>query len=264
MKNILFPTDFSKTSINALPFAVSIAKRTKAKLTIAHAYQVLPSSKSSGITIKNQAEELIKKSLKNLPTNLVEGVNIKSFVMRGETLSFLSHISKGCDLVIMGTKQLQTWAEQLWGQITHQFIKQTSTPVIVIPASYPFKEIKNIVLAIDENPIKDKKGLSILKEIAHQFNAELTLFHTEERATDKGIHNTALACFDNTIDFHIDFNFVQKDIPQSIEEMVVDYDVDLVGLIRRKRSFLENFFHQSITEKELITTKIPLLILQDT
>jgi len=263
MKNILFPTDFSNASTNALPFAVSIAKKTKAKLTIAHAYQVSSSSKLSGIAIKHQAEASINKLLDNLPSNLSEGVDIKSFVMRGETLPFLSHISKGCDLVVMGTKQSQTWADQLWGQITNALVKQTNTPIIVIPAAYPFKKIKNIVLSMDENPIRDDKGLKVLKEITHQFGAELTLFHTEEKAADKGIHEKVLACFDNTIDYHIDYNFIQKDITQSIGEMAVDYDVDLVGLIRRKRSAFQSFFHKSITNQEILESQVPLLILHD-
>ncbi|MEM6316082.1 MAG: universal stress protein [Bacteroidota bacterium] len=263
MKNILFPTDFSQASINALPFALATAQKTKAKVVIVHAYQVPRNTHLSGIDIKRRAEEKIQQLLAEQPATLLKKVTISSFVMLANKLQLLHHLAKACDLVIMGTKQLTRWYNQRWERITLQLMKTIKTPLIVIPEHYTFKKFQKIVFSVDNAPIRDRKGLQILKELTSRFQAELILFHTEEQATDRGIHYSVLASFDDTADYRVDYNFIQKDTLSSIRDMVSDYNVDLVGLVRRKRNWLQSIFHQSITEQEVLESQVPLLILHD-
>lgn len=262
MKKILFPIDFSPASTNALKFAVTIANQMSGQLIIAHAYTTTLNSRTTILTLKQQAEKKIREIIEKIQSDL--DVKASPLVMRADTVPFLSHLSKSVDLVVMGTEKKSIFSDLVWGRISNLLMQQTNTPVLIIPQTYPFKTFKNIVLSLDSQPINDHKGLQVLKDLVKQFNSELTLFHTEEKAADSGIHDKVFAAFSKEVGYAIDYNFVQKSIPKSIEEMIEDYEVDLIGLIRRKRSFIENLFHRSITEKEVLNSKIPLLILQET
>ena len=171
-------------------------------------------------------------------------------------------LSNYYDLVIMGTQGASGLKEIFLGSTTNGVIKHTQTPVLVIPNAYHFKPFENIVLSIDNGAINDGKGVQLIKQFLKLFKADLMLFHTEENAADIGIDSNVTKLFDNA-GYSIDFNFIDKNINESIEEMVIDYEVDLLCVVRRKRGFLERLFHQSTTSKVVFHSKIPILVLHD-
>ena len=263
MKNILFPTDFSQCSLNALDFALGVVNQLRGQLTIVHAYH-LPylSTDALAVSFKKEVEARIKILIKRIQPDLAKDVTVNFLVRQAAVIPFLSCLSKSFDLVVMSTKGASGLKEVFVGTITNGLIKNTQTPVLVIPKGYAYKPFKNIVLSLDDRPISEAKVVETIKDLANNFNAELTLFHTEETPVDKGINEHVLTYF-GRIGYSIDYNFIYKSINESIAEMAVDYEVDLVGLIRRERGLLSALFHSSVTSKEVFHSRIPLLILHD-
>jgi len=266
MKRILFPTDFSDNAATALNYTIEIVNQLEsAELTIIYTYN-LPTNAATLVSfdghLQNDAVAEMNRVVNRIRPMLAEGIMLQTVIKRGDVVSAISKIADEYDTVIMGTQGASGLKEIFLGSTTNGVIKNTTTPVLAIPKGYEFKAIKNIVLSIDNDAIRDKKGVQFIKDLLKIYKADLMLFHTEEQAADKGFDRSVPKLFDNA-GYSIDFNFVGKSINESIEEMIVDYDVDLLCMVRRRRGLLERLFHQSITSKEVLHTRIPLLILHD-
>ena len=61
------------------------------------------------------------------------------------------------------------------------------------------------------------------------------------------------------ITFH---NVAGKNITKELEEFAETYDVDLMAMFKPKRGFFEQIFHRSLTKKEVLNSKVPLLIMK--
>ncbi len=266
MQKILFPTDFSDNAANALNYAIEVINHLKSvHLTIIHTY-IVPNNVNTLVPIEGHiqqdSESEMNRVINQIQPLLAEGIVLQTMIKRADTVSTIGTIANDYDLVIMGTQGASGLKEIFLGSTTNGVIKHTQTPVLVVPNEYHFKPFENIVLSVDNGPINDDKGVQLIKRFLQIFKADLMLFHTEENAADKGFDRSVTKLFDNA-GYSIDFNFIDKNVNESIEEMVIDYDVDLLCLIRRKRGFLENLFHQSVTSKEVFHAMIPLLILHD-
>lgn len=266
MQKILFPTDFSDNAAYALNYAIEMINRlASAHLTIIHTY-VVPNNVNTLVPIEGHiqqnAESEMNRIINRIQPLLTEGIVLQTIIKRADGIATISEMANNYDFVMMGTQGASGLKEIFLGSTTNGVIKHTQAPVLVIPNEYQFKPFENIVLSVDNGPINDEKGVQLIKCLLQLFKADLMLFHTEENAADKGIDSSITKLFDNA-GYSIDFNFIDKNVNESIEEMVIDYEVDLLCLIRRKRGFLENLFHQSVTSKEVFHAKIPLLVLHD-
>lgn len=266
MKKILFPTDFSDNAAHALNYAIEIINRLEsAHLTIIHTY-ILPHNVNTLVPIEGHiqqdAEVEMNRVVNRIKPLLAEGIILQTVIKRADGISTISKMANNCDFVIMGTQGASGLKEIFLGSTTNGVIKNTQTPVLVIPNEYRFKPFENIVLSVDNEGINDTKGIQLIKQFLKLFKADLMLFHTEQHAADKGFDRSVTKLFDNA-GYSIDFNFIDKNVNESIEEMVIDYDVDLLCLVRRKRGFLENLFHKSVTSNEVFHSIVPLLILHD-
>lgn len=266
MKNILFPTDFSDNAANALNHALEMINQLESvHLTLVHTYNI-PANPTAYITFEGHlvrdAESEMNREVNRIKPMMAEGIVLKTLIKRGDAIFSISKMANDYDLVIMGTQGASGLKEIFLGSITNGVIKNTKTPVLTIPKGFEYKPIKNIVLSLDNDEINDQKGIQTIKDFIKFFKADLMLFHTEEQAADKGFDRSITKIFDNA-GFSIDFNFTGKNINESIEDMVIDYNVDLLCMVRRNRGLLDRLFHQSVTSKEVFHSKIPLLILHD-
>jgi len=266
MKKILFPTDFSDNTANALNYAIAIVNRLEiAHLTIVHTFTI-PTNVGPVVSLEGHLQNDVKAEMNRIVNRiqplLAKGIVLETMIKRGDTIPTIASLAEAYDLVIMGTQGATGLKEIFLGSITNGVLKKTKIPVFVVPKNYQFKPLKNMVLSVDNDTIRDTKGVSFIKQLLDTFKADLMLFHTEEQAADKGFDRNVIKLFDK-VGYSIDFNFAGNSINESIEDMVVDYDIDLLCMVKRERGFLESLFHQSVTSKEVFHTNIPMLVLHD-
>lgn len=266
MKKILFPTDFSDNAANALNYAIEIINSMEsAHLTILHTC-TFPMNAGTFIALQGHLQSNVKLEMNRVVNRvqplLREGVVLETKIEIGDTVLTIGKIADDYDLVIMGTQGATGLKEIFLGSITNAIIKNTKTPVLAIPKNYHFIPFNHIAFSLDNEGIVDPKGIKCLRLLLKLFDADLMLFHTEEEAADKGIDQEVIEFFDQAA-YSIDFNFQRNSVNESIQEMVKDYDIDLLVMIQRKRGFLESIFHQSVTTKEVFHSSIPILIFHD-
>lgn len=141
IKSILFPTDFSEGSAEALKYAVEFAKKYDAKLYVIHIiYDV---AKASGWYVPHismdklyqDIQEGAKKELDNFGVQELSGIkNIERVVITGiphqEIVAFAN--SKKVDMIILGTHGRTGIDRILFGSTAAQVVRNAPCPVLTV------------------------------------------------------------------------------------------------------------------------------------
>jgi nucleotide-binding universal stress UspA family protein len=141
IKSILFPTDFSEGSAQALQYAVDMSKRYGAKLYVIHV--IYDIAKATGWYVPHVSmdemykdiQEGAKKELERFGVEELAGVkNVERRVITGvpheEIINFVS--ANKIDLVIMGTHGRKGIDKILFGSTAAQVVRHAPCPVLTV------------------------------------------------------------------------------------------------------------------------------------
>ena len=140
LHRLLVPVDFTETSERALGYAIELARRFEAKITIMHAYQVpvygFPDAAyitSAELTaqISNVAQKRLDAMIDAHKTDGVELVAILRDGVAWEEINTVAAELKA-DLVIIGTHGRRGLARALLGSVAENVIRTCTLPVMVI------------------------------------------------------------------------------------------------------------------------------------
>lgn len=140
-EKILLPFDGSAYSMNATKYALELAKRYGAHVTIIHCFDEwdasvseIPDSLLEEIRAnkKEEAETLLKKA-KGIFEN--QGVEFTTEAVAGSPGYVLSSRSKSkeYDLIIMGSHGHSDIAGLFLGSVTHKVLNTIYCPVLIVP-----------------------------------------------------------------------------------------------------------------------------------
>lgn len=267
MKNLLVPTDFSENAACALDYVVDIANRFGAHITILHAYHLVSSETvmvSVESIMKDDAEAEMASLIDKLRPRLLAGATVEGKVVRGDAITCVARNaeSMAIDLIVMGTQGASGLKEIFSGSTANGVISHSKVPVLAIPAGYSFKPLENIIFAVDQGGLTLPGQVNALVELAKGYDARVRVFHKDTGESDKGI-DPAIETILDGINHSLHYELNAEDVHKSLTEFSVDYQADMLCMVRRKRSFFESIFHQSATRREVFQIKIPILVLHD-
>jgi nucleotide-binding universal stress UspA family protein len=145
IKNILFPTDFSEGSSQALPYAVDLTKRYGAKLYLLHViYDVV---KGGGWYVPYPAmeemykkfEEDAKKEIDKFAVEELSAIKVKErHVIIGVPYEEIINFAKknNIDVIIMGSHGRKGLNRVLLGSTASQVIRYAPCPVLTVRIPY--------------------------------------------------------------------------------------------------------------------------------
>jgi nucleotide-binding universal stress UspA family protein len=141
IKSILFPTDFSEGSAEALKYAVEFANRYGAKLYVLHViYDV---AKASGWYVPHVSMDAIykdiqegaRKELDNFGVNELGGIkNIERIVQTGVPYQEIMNcaVKNKIDMIIIGTHGRTGIDRILFGSTAAQVVRNAPCPVLTV------------------------------------------------------------------------------------------------------------------------------------
>ena len=172
IKTILFPTDFSEKSKNALKVATKMALRHEAKLIVTHivnTYYLIDRGGKQVIgsqTVQQNIEETNVK-LDNIKTRLLEKYNLK-IETKICTQNMVDSIndcifSDDVDLVILGISGKQKVKQFVLGSNSYNVLLYANCSVLLIPESFKKTSFKKILFPVRvKHELHQKADLSIL------------------------------------------------------------------------------------------------------
>jgi len=273
MKTILVPTDFSDAARNASRYAVNLAKHLNYRVLLFHVFNMpmlVDSEFSAPEMIDLQGmEQDHKKRLEEEAELLQKGTDVVIVCQAasGFTVDEIAEIEQKekPDLIVMGLSPSGRISEFVFGSISTDVVKNTQTPVIIVPEASHFKEIKKIVFASDLKMECEMKIHEPLKDMIDTFNSHIAILNVVKEQSDRigrddGVSGRRIEKYFENIE-HVYHFLENNDIIEGISEFIVSQHVDMVTMIPQKHNLIERIFKESNTKKMAFHVDIPLLTL---
>ncbi len=271
---ILVPSDFSQSSNNAALYATKFAKKVDAEIILFHVvhfehppmmqFSESMEHKIEYIRFSNGSQDCIH--LVNDLKSKVKGVQISFKVVPGFPIADVIEkyvITHKIDLIIMGTKGASGLPKVLFGSNAVAVINKSSVPVITVPESSSFNNVKRIVYAAEIPKIES--AIQKILPFAKLFDASLNILHvlppdSKKKINTVNIETDLIEKYQyQKISFHIAHN---SDIMVGINEFVAELKTDILAMSTHRIGFFESLFKTSFSREEAFHSPVPLLILK--
>lgn len=270
---ILVPIDFSENANTAIQFAIDLAKKREFSIHLYHNYTVSSSSFDDESNVSH--EENFKADV--LMSDLINKLKIEN-----PSISFTSKCERGIITeslwketknetylaIIMGTKGKTDDTSVIMGSTTYTVSQKSNIPVIAIPFNYKTKDIKKIGLLSNFK----YEELDTLNEYIKIFGSDVKLkiihvhYHPESEADIEEkleIWKYQIKKHTEITDVDIEVDSIKTDIeeldtiPEVINEIIVDEELDVVLITKTRKSFFERLFKKSVAKQIIHHPIIP-------
>ena len=143
-QRILCPVDFSDTSLDALAYAMSMAREAEAHLTVLHVmtygpieapdmYETIISDERVSLAeYRRRSEDRVRERLNELVREA--GVSVETLISRGRPSHDVLRIAKEqeSDLVVMGVQGRGAADLMFFGSTTHHVVREAACPVLTL------------------------------------------------------------------------------------------------------------------------------------
>ena len=259
MKNILVPVGTTDNTVTNLKVAIGLASMSGARVYLINTYKEF--SRVAGLTKVNQlviedSEEELDEVLAQVDTKNVEVI---ARPVKGDPFEAIERLVKQLeiDLVVLSPQSVTIDDAVYLGSVTGKIVKQTDTPVLIVPNDYLFRKVESILLAFKGGYCEREDALRPVLEIASMFKARLNVLKVRTPDTaDEETDPRWMKLGDS-------FTETQNaNIFQGVLEHFQSNNPDMLCVLRRKRGFFQKLWEKNeVLKQEFHTTK-PLLILK--
>lgn len=261
-ETILVGIDFTKSSANALNYAIMLAEKTKASLLLFHVFDTpivhansgayfveYASLKSNNVARLEQYRNEVLKSHPKLKIDIRT-----SFASFKEEVNALAKIGK-INYIVIGLETKSKLTKFIYGTTGVDIAGKVDCPVIIVPEKYKVHKLERTVLAIDnknkQHAVVLKKHLGFVKK--HKCKNVNLHVRTEDELLIEKIKNKDLPV--ETIE--------AKDFKTGLIKYTRVNNIDLVTVISHSHSFLYNLFAESNTKQIAFQSKVPVMSIHD-
>lgn len=275
MKHIIVATDFSKSSLNALEYALEFAKSMNAEVELFNSFVSVPTIGIDGGPHSihedliqaglNNNEEKIQHVLEDIDDRIKSKITVTTKVVSGDPVYNLLERAKdgGFDYILMGTMGESRLEEILFGSTTIGVMREATCPVIAVPPTAKFYGIKQIVYASDLH----ETDIAVLKHVcslAESFDANLVVFHAFDE--DNMTQQEDADEFNKLLEREIRYPKLRKESStynNTYDAILDTVKKDLANLIvmrEQSRNIFSRIFHPDMVKRINFHTTIPLLV----
>lgn len=269
MKKILVPTDFSEVSENAVRFAIDLAKKIDAEITLFnsihfdyfHDYQYGYHAVLQ--TMVDEVREAVEKRMEEFVAKFETSIQINTKINALSMVTAIKDLVKeeGYDFVVVGTHGSSGIDEFFVGSNTEKIVRHAPCPVISVPDKYSMKKINKVMVPLDLREIRSS-FLDQVAKLQHLFDCELEFIWVKtphnienEEAVGKelklvfdehGISNYKFFIVKNI--FPTDGIFIEAD----------ESNADMVAMATHARRGISHWLSGSMTEDTVNHIDIPV------
>jgi universal stress protein A len=146
-RRILITTDFSETSLQAIPVAVEIASHFDAELLLVHVLPVdtptpwdIPPYADFGLAslplpeYEAQVRQEVERRLAMVAAKQVHGVKVRGLVGRGDAAAEVNRMatSEKADLIVLATHGWTGWRHLVFGSVAEKVLREAPCPVLSV------------------------------------------------------------------------------------------------------------------------------------
>ena len=267
MKQIIIPTDLSKSSVNSIEYAINLAVVMDARVTLLHVYHPAPVSLDGVTMVDPDFRQIAHTNFDSFVATQKEKyasyeVEIDSEFLIGFAADRILEFSEESRayMIVMGTtgaSMLKNW----FGSVSIEVMKKSNVPVLILPPDIKFKLIERIAFADDFTQNHDQ-GLAYLQDLESEFLANIYCLHIndeENETTDWIDLSTISDRYKGIATEQIKLN--DRDVVRGLLKFCNENNVDLLMMPSNKKGFVFNLFAKSVTREMSMATTVPLLVM---
>lgn len=272
MKRILFPTDFSENSNDALEYLLAMSKGQVINLKIIHVADPSNNMRDTPFStielinnLTSKSERALRKVVQSIE-NDNDSIKIETEVFIGNPVLKIPECAQlfSPDLIVLGNKgENHSISDKILGITSLTLSDEADYPVLLVPKDYKFEGIFNAlyptnldysdpyILWKSMNAIAPHKPVIRCLHVKTKFDPQIS----EQEAFAKYMvdHSPSI----QTI-FHTE---EEGDTEENLIDFAENYECQLMIMHKTKRSFLGKLFSKSLTQKMRRHVNLPLLIM---
>lgn len=269
MKKILVPVDFSEVSAHATRFAIELAEKFDAEITLLNSvhFDYYPDYQfTSGSGVKSMIDDVrdaMSKKMEQFVGQFETRLRIKTVVNGVYLVTAVKEMTteQGYDLVVIGTTGSSGIAEVLVGSNTEKIVRNTQCPVISVPAKVTIDKIKRILVPIDIRELKHS-FFEQVEFLQRKLDAHLEFLwvKTPHNIENEEKVSTELSKLikDHSIS-NFEISIVKNVFPSDgILDHAAETEVDLIAMPTHARRGISHWLSGSLTEDTVNHIKIPV------
>ena len=232
-QNILVPVDFSPFSDKAVEYAIELAEKFSARITLLHAIVLFHDDVNEEQRLLQyeklfeQREAMARQHINgNRDTVSQQGIQVHTEILRGISASdvILEYLhNHSFHLVVMGTHGHTGLKHLLLGSVAEKVVRFSPVPVLTVHRSFQTFRIKKILVPIDFSSYS-REATDYALFFAQKFGASIDFIHVIEQE----IHPSFYASGIDSI-FEIDPTLRDRVI-ENLQEFVADQNIEGVPL----------------------------------
>lgn len=269
MKTIIVATDFTAEAENALAYASAAAKDLKAKLVLFSSFSIsvhATNSRLPATAIENLIEQNNTK-LKERAEQIASQYGIETEYESGLMLQVSEELAilyekHQAELIVMGMAA-NSLAQDLFGNTTTAAIMKLKYPVLAVPLGAKYNKIKKILFACDVLRGVQKTILERIKNFAAALNAEVQIFHVQNKVKlleNDTQHLASKVSIDEGLE-GVSFFYKNVESGTVIEEIkneIESFNADILIMMPLRYGFWDSLIHRSKTRIMASSSKVPL------
>lgn len=264
MNVIIAATDYSRDGDNAVRYAAGLANQMKAKLILFNVF-VMPVHAANTLLSAAAVASMVESNKVRLEKFAVETgkeyqINTSAEVAYGdfnEEIGTMYRTQKAT-LVVLGMKG-GSIEQSLLGNTTTGLIKTADYPVLSVPQTTSFRQIKKVLFACDYSCSYQMRTLESLKAIFEKLQSDVEVFNVEKDSAEDNKHVVP-----ELLHLAAEGLLTQKTVRgiqviKSIRTEVKEIGADLLVMVPQKYKFWESIIHVSRTGIMASQSDVPLL-----
>lgn len=264
---ILVGIDYTKSSENALNYALMLAERTNAKVTLLHVFEFPVMHTNSGLYVVDykavkagdleKLEKVKNKALKKFPTANIECINTTDTLK-----SFIKDLAKkkNVDYVVLGLQTKDKLSKLLYSTTGVNLSTKIDCPVIIVPEKYTQHDLVHAAISVDNIESIKKQILNKAIDFTKTFKCNSKLIHIQTQdeflLVNQKRAQQEKAKWDIKTVKAVDFG-------SGISTYAKNNKTDLVVIFSHSHSVFYNLFNESNTKHIAFSSKIPVMSIHD-
>jgi len=280
MQRVLFPTDFSENSWNAIMYTFAFFKGKSLDIHILHVGFNGKIEAKSGDDLHAQGIALNGIFPTGAHTKLEELVEEINRVYPSHTHRLYTHFESGffiegirravqnldIDLIVMGTKGASGIKGMALGSHAGAVITRVKCTTLIIPEDAHYEPPENIAFPTDFNILYKGSIMDGLKEFAnyHESTIKVLRVASNEEGMDPEQEKNREFLIDSLLNTPHSFHWIKNpELEKGLQNFIDTMGIDIIAMVAKNLNFFQRLLFKPSIAKISYHTKIPFLVLHE-